>query len=133
MRQEPNPLEDLAYTTARGRRYTYWTENRLAYDLIRDTLIWKFQLYRGDTKFPRTQLMSLGEAIEYNRLEALKFAARLDCDKNTRLWEWRLIDKDKYYNLRRVRMDTWISTGISKDENAMRKAINQFNKSEEWK
>lgn len=52
-----------------------------------------FQLYRGQSIFPQTKIMTLRQCAEENRTKALAFASRLDTQPNTQLWSWRIRDK----------------------------------------
>ncbi|MCK5431219.1 MAG: hypothetical protein KAJ03_00675 [Gammaproteobacteria bacterium] len=52
------------------------------------------QLYRGQSKFPRTAMMTIQAMAEANRQFVLQQIKRNDQGRETRLWLWRAVDRE---------------------------------------
>lgn len=64
----------------------------------------EFQLWRGDEKFPKTSRMTVYQAGIENNKFAASFAKRLDREKPTRLWSWKMVDSALYGQAIKERM-----------------------------
>jgi len=63
------------------------------------------QLYRGDSKFPRTAIMTCYELGKLNRQYVLNFISNMDKDNNRPLYRWKVIDVVKLQKVIRLVTD----------------------------
>ena len=74
---------------------------RKIHNILVEHYLWKYQLYRGETKFPRTNLLTIREAGELNKRASIIYASNLYTKQEAPLWEWRLVKAFTFMNVRK--------------------------------
>lgn len=76
------------------------------------------QLYRGDSKFPRTQELTCSEMGQNNQKFVKSFIRAMDREKKQPLWVWKIIDIETFKSRKRkildgdIRVESEYQTGI---------------------
>lgn len=120
-------LGSPAYTKNHSRKYTWYKKTQTAFNLLKAELIWEWQLYRGEDKYPRKQVMTYDQAVRKNQEFSNSFVSKVNTDPERRLWEWRLIQKQDYFTTRRVIIDELFRQDLLEDEEAIKQRIEEEN------
>lgn len=128
MQRKAIQLGSPAYTSNHSRKYTWFLKVHMPIYFMRHNMLAEWQLYRGQDKFPRTCIMSYAQAIEQNKKYTNDFTSKVNDDPERKLWEWKLINTKEHFNQRRRMLDILSTKDLLKDEKAILKQIEEYNK-----